>query len=104
MRRSFDGLAATARDIVGQDPLSGHLFVFRNRDQDKMKVLVWDRTGFWILYKRLEAGRFHFPEIVGASAEISAVDLALILEGIDLAGATRRRRYRLGTPVEAPAA
>jgi transposase len=100
MRRSFDSLAAQAHDVLHQDPLSGHLFVFRNRPGDRMKILFWDRTGYWILYKRLEEGVFHFPENAGDHAEIAATDLLLILEGLDLAGATQRRRYsRRGIPV-----
>ena len=92
MRRSFDGLAALVRDVLDKDPLSGHIFVFRNRHGDRMKILFWDRTGYWILYKRLETGRFHFPVNANGDIQISSADLMLILEGIDLSGCTRRRR------------
>lgn len=95
MRRSFDGLSALARDVVGGDPLSGHLFVFRNRNGDRIKVLLWDRTGFVLYYKRLEEGTFFFPEIEDAAAEVSAAELALILEGIDLNSARRGKRFVL---------
>lgn len=61
MRKSLDGLSAMAREELGEDPLSGHLFIFRNRRGDRMKVLYWDRNGFAIWYKRLEKGRFSFP-------------------------------------------
>lgn len=95
MRRSFDGLSGMAREVVGGDPLSGHLFVFRNRAGDRIKALVWDRTGFVLYYKRLEEGVFFFPESPDAAVSVSAVDLAMILEGIDLASARRSKRYVL---------
>lgn len=63
MRKSFDGLAAMTRDLVLQNPLSGHLFVFRNRNGDRLKVLYWDRAGFCLFYKRLEKGTFRFPPV-----------------------------------------
>ena len=91
MRRSFDGLAALAREIVRQDPLSGHVFVFRNRLGDRAKLLWWDRSGFCLFYKRLEEGTFQFP----ASGEVTAGELMLLLEGIDLNGATRQKRFSL---------
>jgi len=93
MRRSFDGLAAMTAEVLGQDPLSGHLFVFRNKRGDRVKILYWDRSGYCLWYKRLEAGVFRFPAAAGGSVEIEAADLALLLEGIDLAGAARRRRF-----------
>ncbi len=98
MRRSFDGLCGMARDIMKQDPLSGHLFLFRNRNRDRLKILYWDRDGLAIWYKRLEKGTWQFPTDLGrttaASAEISRQELALLLEGIDLRSVARRRRYR----------
>ena len=93
MRRSFDGLAAMAASVLRQDPLSGHLFVFRNRRGDRMKILYFDRDGWALWYKRLEAGVFKFPQQAGDGAEITRADLALALEGIDVADAKRRRRY-----------
>ncbi len=100
MRRSFDGLAAMVRDFLKGDPLSGHLFVFRNRRRDRVKILYWDRSGFCIWYKRLEQGVFRFPLSGKSSVEVEAPELALLLEGIDLAGARRRRRF---SPRRAPA-
>jgi transposase len=96
MRRSFDGLAAIATQVVGRDPRSGHLFVFFGRARDRVKVLFWDRTGFCLLYKRLEKGTFRLPVLPkdATAIELASADLALILEGIDLAAATRHRRYR----------
>jgi transposase len=85
MRRSFDGLAALAREVVRQDPLAGHLFLFRNRTGDRVKILWWDRGGFVIYYRRLEEGTFQLPESSDESLEIDATALAMILEGVDLA-------------------
>ncbi len=90
MRRSFDRLAEMTRAVIGENPFSGHLFVFRSRGGDRIKVLWWDRGGFCLFYKRLEKGVFKVPESTG---EIPAGDLALILEGIDLAGAKRRKIF-----------
>lgn len=101
MRYGFDSLAARVRQTLGQDPLSGHLFVFLNRPRNRAKILVWDRTGYWLLYRRLEEGTFRLPAHEGESLELSAAELSLILEGIDLAGATRRKRFawpRPGSP------
>jgi len=94
LRRSFDGLAATVR-ALGEEPLSGHLYVFRNRRGDRVKILFWDRTGFCLWYKRLERGVFHFPVGASGCVELEASELMLLLEGIDLAGARRQRRFRL---------
>jgi len=95
MRKGFDGLSAMAKDVFEADPLSGHLFVFRNRKRDRVKILWWDRSGYCLWYKRLERGRFHLPEATGDSLEVAWADLGLILEGIDLAGAKRRKRFSL---------
>lgn len=92
-RKGFDGLAALVIDVIEEDPQSGHLFVFFNRRRDRVKVLYWDQSGYWLLYKRLEHGRFKVFDQVStrkASFEMDAKDLALLLDGIDLRGATRR--------------
>lgn len=106
MRRSFDGLCGMARDIMKQDPLSGHLFLFRNRNRDRLKILYWDRDGLAIWYKRLEKGTWQFPTDVrtkaagdGKSAakagvEISREELSLLLDGVDLRSVERRRRFQ----------
>lgn len=86
LRRSFDGLAAAASDLLKQDPLSGHLFVFRNRAGHRLKALLWDRTGWIILYKRLESGVFHFPVSADGSVELDARRLRMLLDGIGPAG------------------
>lgn len=93
MRRSFDSLAGMVEGIIGQDPLSGHFFVFRNRGGDKIKILYWARHGLAIWYKRLEKGIFRFPGKDSGSMEINAGELSLILEGIDMLGVKRQKRY-----------
>jgi transposase len=94
LRRSIDGLAALVRERFDQDPLSGHLFLFRNRRGDRLKILVWDRSGFWVLYKRLEEGTFAWPaEADGAPVEMRSADLLLLLSGVDLTHTRRRRWY-----------
>lgn len=96
LRRSFDGLAEAARVVLAQDPFSGHLFVFRNKRGNRIKLLFWDRSGFVIWYKRLEQGYFRWTltrSTSGGGLEVSAPELALLLEGIDLSGARRQRRY-----------
>ncbi len=95
MHLSFDRLAALARDVIQQDPLSGHLFVFRNRGGDKVKILGWDRSGFCLWYKRLERGVFHFPAAPAPHLEVDAADLLLLLDGIELTHARRRARFAL---------
>ncbi len=100
MRKSFDGLSALVRDVIREDPFSGHLFVFCNRKADRVKILWWDRCGFALWYKRIEEGMFHFPERGAESYEMGAADLSLILEGIELTGARRQKRYkRMGAHV-----
>ena len=93
MHLSFDRLAALARDVCQKDPLSGHLFAFFNRPADRVKILYWDRSGFCLWYKRLERGVFHLPRAGAAMLELDAADLTLLLDGIDLATAVRRRRF-----------
>jgi transposase len=97
LRKSFDGLSALVDPCFGQDPLCGHLFVFRNRRGDQIRILFWDRTGFAILGKKLARGRFHLAREVPQGAthiEVETAELSLMLEGIDLAGAVRRKRWR----------
>ncbi len=98
MRRSFDGLYALARHGLGQDPLSGQLFVFINRRATQMKVLYWDRTGFCLWSKRLEAGRFLSDWSRVASREMDWTGLKLLLEGIE----PLRRRKRFQMPQTTP--
>lgn len=93
MRRSFDGLAAAAEHVVREDPFSGHLFVFRGRRGDRVKVLYWVRDGYALWYKRLEKGVFRFPPEGPGGKEISAAELGLILEGLELSSVRRQKRF-----------
>jgi len=93
MRRSFDGLAALTVEILGQDPFSGHLFVFCNRRKDRMKILYWDRSGYCLWYKRLEEGVFGLPAGEPGRVEMEAAELAMLLEGVDLEHAKRGKRF-----------
>ncbi len=116
MRCGFDRLAALAAQVTGQDPMSGHLFVFRNRSGDRLKLLHWDRDGYVLWYKRLEEGVFKFPRLASNSSiadrtsavadpcqeqesappslELRPSELAMLLDGIDLSSVKRSKRYR----------
>ena len=107
MRRSFDGLSGMAENLMKQDPLSGALFVFRNRNRDRLKIMYWDKDGLAIWYKRLEKGTFQLPtdmqnksldqapEERPTSAERSTEELSMLLGGIDLTNVKRRKRYQV---------
>jgi transposase len=95
MRRGFDRLAEMVRQVIRQDPLSGHLFVFRSRRGDRLKLLYWDRDGLALWYKRLEKGRFALPGKVGGDFRIDARALAMMLEGLEEASVRRRIRFSL---------
>ena len=96
MRKGFDGLYGLVRDRLGCEPLSGHLFLFANARRNRLKVLYWDGSGLWVCAKRLEQGRFGWPEATAGEAKVvlSHEELALLLGGIDLARTKRRRWYR----------
>jgi transposase len=95
MRRGFDRLAEQAQQVTRQDPRSGHLFLFRSRGGDRLKALYFDRDGYAVWYKRLEEGTFKLPKVEAAqmSVELRASELAMILDGIDLASVKRTKRY-----------
>lgn len=95
MRRSFDGLHSLVRDHLQLDAFAGHLYLFANKRKDRLKLLYWDRDGFAIWAKRLEAGRYAIPigEPGSARCEITTEELGALLSGIDLSTATRRKRY-----------
>lgn len=95
MRSGFDRLAERVRVVIGQDPLSDSLFIFRSRRGDRLKILTWDRDGFVLWYKRLEVGVFKLPRLKeGArSVELRASELAMILDGIDMTKLKRVPRY-----------
>ncbi len=95
MRKSFDGLANATRSVVGQDPMSGHLFVFFNKRRTMMKAVYWDRNGYSLVAKRLEKGTFVLPAGgTSGAVQLESAELALIVEGIDLSNARRRPRWR----------
>ena len=95
LRRSFDGLAEQVRQHLHNDPLSGHVFVFRNKRGDRVKLLYWDEDGYVIVYKRLEVGVFRWPAATEGQASVTlrAAELAMLLDGIDWSKAQRGRRY-----------
>ena len=95
LRKSFEGLSNEVRAAIGLDPLCGHVFLFLNRRRTQVKLLAWTRGGYTIVHKRLERGRFTFPERVASATtrlEIDAHELAMLLEGLEPSpgrGATR---------------
>ena len=95
MRCGFDRLAERVRGVIGQDPLSDSLFIFRSRRGDRLKILAWDRVGFVLWYKRLESGVFKLPRVKDGvrSVELRASELAMILDGIDVSRLKRVQRY-----------
>jgi len=97
MRLGFDGLFCLVKTRLAADPLSGHLFIFRNRVGDRLKVLYWGGHGLCLWCQRLEAGRYHFPEVTeGAPAvEMSAGQFQMVLDGIDLSRVRRFKRFSL---------
>ena len=99
MRCGFDRLAERVKAVINQDPLSGHLFVFRSRRGERLKILTWDRDGYMLWYKRLEAGVFKLPRVSpgSRSVELRASELAMILDGIDMTKLKRVPRYERGT-------
>ncbi len=96
MRKGFEGLYGMARDRLACDPLSGHVFVFANARRNRLKLLFWDGSGLWVCAKRLERGRFRWPEAAAGQVKVtlSQEELALLLGGIDLTQTRRRGWYR----------
>jgi len=93
MRKGFDGLALLVQETLKQDPHAGHLFVFRGRRGDLIKVLWWDGDGLCLFAKRLERGRFVWPKAEGGTVSLTRAQLAMLLEGIDW-----RRPVRTAAP------
>lgn len=105
MRNNFDGLCAIVKNHFKKDPLRDGVFVFVNKPRDKMKLLFWDRHGYWLLYKRLQAGVFQMPPSDAdnnspEALQITYEQLILIIEGIDLTSIKRRKRYQLQTNID----
>lgn len=99
MRKGFDGLYGLVRDRLGHDPLSGHLFLFANRERTRLKVLVWDGSGLWVCAKRLEKGRFRWPAATeGSSVVMRPEELAMLLNGLDVAEARPRKNWLRRVP------
>lgn len=98
MRKGFDGLYGLVRDRLGQDPLSGHLFLFINRTHTRLKALAWDGSGLWVCAKRLERGRFHWPTGEATSVIMRSEELVMLVNGMDLAQARARANWHRRTP------
>jgi transposase len=95
MRKSFDGLSGLVQEYLGQDLLTGHLFLFLNRRRDRIKILYFDRDGLALWYKRLEAGTFQLPDTTERNGvELQPAQLAMILSGIDMKSARQRKRFQ----------
>ena len=96
MRKGFEGLYELVSDRLLCDPLSGHVFLFANARRNRLKLLCWDGSGLWVCAKRLEKGRFRWPEAEGSQLKVvlSHEELALLVGGIDLTATRRRGWYR----------
>jgi transposase len=95
MRKGFEGLYGLVRDQLSADPLSGHLFLFSNRTRIRLKALVWDGSGLWVCAKRLEKGRFRWPESEGRhSVSMRSEELAMLVNGLDVTQTRQRNWYR----------
>jgi len=111
MRKGFDSLAWLVQQHLGQDPLSGDLFVFRSKRGDRVKLLYWDQDGLAIWYKRLEEGRFVLPVADGQRRQVGEhglvlrpAELAMLLDGVDLNRVQRQQRYQRPGPAADPTA
>jgi transposase len=95
MRKGFEGLYGLVRDQLGHDPLSGHLFLFTNKTRTRLKALVWDGSGLWVCAKRLEKGRFRWPEAEGKhTVTMRSEELAMLVNGLDVKQTRQRNWYR----------
>lgn len=99
MRKGFEGLYGLVRDHLLCEPLSGHIFLFSNAQRNRLKLLFYDGSGLWVYAKRLEKGRFRWPAVASEQVKVvlSAEELVLLLGGIDLSQAERRRWHRMIT-------
>jgi transposase len=94
MRKSFDGLSGIVRSEFAADPTNGSLFLFINRRRDRLKILHFDGTGYWLYYKLLEAGTFEVIASKGKYKQIDSTQLAMLLGGVSLVTVKRRKRYQ----------
>ena len=102
-RKQIDTLAAMVEHVLEHDPFSGHLFAFCNGARNRLKILYWEDSGYWLLHKRLEKGRFLWPDRGGAAAiQLDAIELHALLGGLDIESAQRRRWYRRKTTMVKP--
>jgi len=105
MRKNFDGLIGMVTTGLSKDPVKDGVFVFVNKRRDKMKILLFDRHGFWLLYKRLEAGCFQMPPVDASvsldpeSLRLTYEQLVMIIEGIDLQSIKRRKRFTISSDI-----
>lgn len=93
MRMGIDGLSGIVRGEFAGDPLDGSLYLFVNRRGDRLKILHWDGSGFWIYYRVLEQGTFEIPDSTEQRMEIDSTQLAMLLGGVSLVGVKHRKRY-----------
>jgi len=102
MRKGFEGLHGLVRDRLGEDPLSGHLFLFANRSRTRLKALVWDGSGLWVCAKRLERGSFHWPRPQEGrlSVPMRPEELSMLLNGMDLTAARPRANWYRREPAD----
>jgi len=103
MRKGFEGLAGLVRSQLGEDPLSGHLFLFANAARTRLKILFWDGSGLWVCSKRLERGRFNWPSCRDSDApygkiRLSAAELSMLLGGLDFSLSKKRNWWRKNEP------
>ena len=97
LRKGFDGLSGIVRGAFGADPLDGSLYLFVNRRRDRIKILHFDGSGYWLYYKLLEAGTFEVIASEGTCVQIDSTQLAMLLGGVSWVGARRRKRYHLAS-------
>jgi transposase len=104
MRKGFEGLYGLVRDQLQLEPLSGHIFIFSNAQRNRLKLLFWDGSGLWVCAKRLEKGRFRWPQAEAGKSRVvlSQEELALLVGGIDLAGSKSRAWFRKGVAESEP--
>lgn len=105
MRKNHDGLIGVTQQVLKQDPMNGHYFVFFNRRRNRVKILAWEEGGFWVFYKRLEGGTFELPahpDKAGRCIEVAKWQLELIFSGISVKDIKRRRRYHLHERLRKP--